>query len=168
MIENSDNCFILLFFNRVYDEPANRFAAGRVPFLGLRKRVKTSDLTKDAFTPIAPGQTIEVAVDIATVHDLSVGGIFKVSSYGAIPYATYESTTLTGQALAYNSNELEVKVDGAAAAKVPKAINPLDKRTAVQGDCQGSKLQDTLQALSYCQQLAGQAAVEASQGSASK
>jgi deuterolysin len=130
--------------------------------------VKTSDLSHDAFTPILAGQTIEITVDMAEVHDLSVGGTFKVSSYGAIPYAPHGSTTLTGKALSYLSNELEVKVDGAAAAKVPRAITPLDKRTAVQSDCTGSQRESTLSALSNCQKLATAAAGAASSGSASK
>jgi deuterolysin len=142
--------------------------AGRVPFLGIRKRVKTADLSHDAFTPILAGQTIEITVDMAAVHDLSSGGTFKVSSYGAIAYAPHGSTELSGQAIAYSSNELEVLVDGAAAAKVPRAIIPLDKRTAIQSDCTSTQRANTLTALQNCQKLATAAATAASSGSAAK
>lgn len=105
---------------------------------------------------------------MATVHDLSAGGSYKVASYGAIPYAFANSTTLTGDALVYNSNELDVKVDGAAASKVKKAVAALDKRTVIQSGCTGSKLTNTQNALRYCQQLASAAATAATSGSASK
>jgi len=146
--------------------------AGKVPFLGIRKRVKTTELSQDAFTSIEAGQTIEVKVDMATVHDLSTGGSFKVAAYGAVPFAEAGSTALVpGQALTYNSNELEVNVDGAAAAKVERAIPPLeslDKRTVVQSDCTGSQRQNVLSALQYCNQLANAASSAATSGSASK
>ncbi|KAF2432834.1 hypothetical protein EJ08DRAFT_116987 [Tothia fuscella] len=143
-------------------------SAGRVPFLGIRKRVKTSNLTESAFTHISAGQTLEVTLDVATVHDLSVGGTFTVSSFGAIPYAPHGSTTLSNEALIFNSNELEVKVDGAQAAKIKRTIQPLDKRTKLQSDCSGVEGSNTRQALANCQQLATVAAGQASTGSASK
>jgi deuterolysin len=109
-----------------------------------------------------------MAVDMAAVHNLSDGGTFKVSSYGAIPYAPHGSTTLTGQALAFSSNELEVTVDGAAAAQVPRAFKPLDKRTAVQGDCNATQKANTLSALQNCHRLASAASTAALSGSVEK
>jgi deuterolysin len=147
---------------------AKLYLGGRVPFLGIRKRVKTADLSPDAFTPILAGETIEMTVDMATVHNLSEGGTFKVSSYGAIPYAPHGSTTLTGQALAFSSNELEVVVDGAAAAQVPRAFKPLSKRTAIQGDCSATQKASTISALQNCQRLASAASTAALSGSAEK
>jgi deuterolysin len=134
----------------------------------MRKRVKTTGLAADAFTRIDAGQTIEIDVDMATVHDLSTGGTFKVATYGAIPFTHANSTTLTGQALAYNSNQIEVKVDGKQAAKVKRAFHPLDERTAVQSDCTGSQKTNTLNALKYCKSLATAASTAAKSGSASK
>ncbi|QDS76192.1 hypothetical protein FKW77_008203 [Venturia effusa] len=140
-----------------------------VPFLGMRKRVSATGLAADAFTPLAAGQTIEFEVDMATVHDLSTGGQFRVASYGAIPYTEANSTTLTmGQALVYNSNQLEVIVDGKQASKVKRALPGLDKRTAVQNTCTGTKRTNTLSAISYCEQLATAAATAAKSGSATK
>jgi deuterolysin len=130
--------------------------------------VKTSNLTENAFTHISAGQTLEITVDVASVHDLSVGGTFKVSSHGALPFAPHGSTTLSDEALAYHSNELEVNVDGATAAKVKRAIQPLDKRTKLQSECTGTKGTSTRQALQDCQQLASVAAGQASSGSATK
>lgn len=135
----------------------------------MRKRVSGTGLTADEFTPLAAGQTIEFEVDMATVHDLSNGGTFKVTSYGAIPYTKANSTALSmGQALVYRSNQLKVTVDGKQASKVERALPTLDKRTAVQGDCTGSQKSNTLSALSYCNQLATNASTAAQSGSASK
>ena len=118
----------------------------------MRKRIKTEGLEDEHFTTIAAGQTIEVTVDMASVHDLSAGGIYRVSTYGAIPYAEVGSTTLVPghQALAYNSNELEIKVDGAIAAKVPRALASLSKRTTIQSGCSSTQLLDLTQALGSC------------------
>lgn len=135
----------------------------------MRKRVSSSGLPADAFTRLAAGQKIEFVVDMATVHDLSAGGTFKVSSYGAIPYAADNSTTLTmGQALVYNSNQLEVTVDGKKASRVKRALPDLDKRTVVQSGCTGTKRTNTLSAETYCKQLATAASSAASSGSATK
>jgi len=69
---------------------------------------------------------------------------------GAIPYAHADSTELTGLAVPFKSNTLKVEVDGAAAALVPRAIKPIDKRAAVQSDCTSSRLTATRNALSNC------------------
>jgi deuterolysin len=134
----------------------------------MRKRVKTAGLAADAFTRFDAGQTMVFDVDLASVHDLSAGGTFKISTYGAIPYADADSTTLTGQALAYNSNQLNVKVDGRKAAQVKRAFHPLDERTVVESDCTDSQKSDVLNALKSCKSLASAASTAAKSGSASK
>lgn len=129
----------------------------------------TTGLAADAFTRIDAGQSIELNVDIATVHDLSIGGTLKVASYGAIPYTDDNSTTLTmGQVLAYSSNQLEISVDGKQASKIKRAFHTLDERTAVQSSCTGTKRTNTLKALTDCKQLATAASTAAKSGSATK
>lgn len=141
--------------------------AGNVAFTGMRKRVSGTGLPADAFTPLAAGASMEITVDIAAVHDLSAGGALKVSTYGAIPYAEGNSTELlVGKALTYTSNELDLVVDGAEAAKVKRALS---KRTALQtSSCTSSRLSAMRTALSNCANLASAAATAASSGSASK
>jgi deuterolysin len=136
----------------------------------MRKRVKTTGLQKDAFTSLGAGESIELSIDMAAVHDLSTGGSFKVSSFGAIPYADANSTILVpGRALTYSSNVLEVTVDGTAAAKVPRAFNHEVKRTELQSSsCTSSQKSSLTSALNYCEQLASAAATAASSGSATK
>ncbi|KIW03543.1 uncharacterized protein PV09_05304 [Verruconis gallopava] len=143
--------------------------AGTVPFTGMRKRIAYSGLQADAFTPLASGESVELTIDMASVHDLSTGGTFKVSSFGAIPYIEMNSTTLIpNRALVYNSNELEVTVDGAEAAKVAHAFSHI-KRTKLQSNtCTSTQRSSMTSALRYCQQLASAAATAAQSGSASK
>lgn len=147
-------------------------ADGAVPFTGMRKRVGTTGLDADAFTPLAAGASIEVMVDIAAVHDLSAGGALKVSTYGAIPYAEGNSTELlVGKALTYLSNELDINVDGAEAAKVKRAYPDmgLEKRTQLQSNtCSSTRLTALRNALTNCRQLASAAATAAQSGSATK
>jgi len=69
---------------------------------------------------------------------------------GAIPYALADSTELSGLAVPFKSNTLNVEVDGAAAALVPRAVKPIDKRAAVQSDCTGSRGTATRTSLSNC------------------
>jgi deuterolysin len=135
----------------------------------VRKRVKTANLSEDAFTKIEAGQTLEFTIDMAAVHDLSAGGNFKVATNGAIPYAEAGSTNLApGQALIYNSNELHVRIDGQQAAKVKRAFELLDKRTTMQSDCTSTHRANVLAALQDCRSLASAASNAASSGSASK
>ncbi|KAE9961704.1 hypothetical protein BLS_001490 [Venturia inaequalis] len=143
--------------------------AGPIPFLGMRKRISATGLTADAFTPLAAGQTIDFVIDMATVHDLSIGGPFKVATYGAIPYTEGKSTILSmGRALPYKSNQLTVTINGKKASRVKRALPALDKRTTVQSDCTGTQKSNVLSAISYCQQLASAASTAALSGSASK
>lgn len=137
-------------------------AEKKVTFAGIRKRVSLSTLDADSFTTLAAGQSIELSIDVASVHDLSTGGAFSALSQGVIPYAPANSTTLSG-AVSYLSNTLDLNVDGAAAAKVVKAID-LVKRTDVSSDCTGSKLTSTENALDNCVDLANAAAADASSG----
>lgn len=135
----------------------------KVTFSGIRKRVSLSTLDADSFTSLAAGQSIELSVDVASVHDLSAGGAFSALSQGVIPYATGNSTAISGAA-AYLSNTLNLDVDGAAAAKVVKAID-LVKRTDIASDCTGSQLTATTRALSNCVTLGRAASSDASAGS---
>ncbi|KAF2102575.1 hypothetical protein NA57DRAFT_71564 [Rhizodiscina lignyota] len=143
-------------------------AEAKIAFTGIRKRVNIDNLSADAFTPLAAGSSMEFEVDIASVHDLSDGGIYSVLAQGALPYATANSTTLSGAAVPFVSNTLKMDVNGAEAAKVEKAVKVLDKRTIVSSDCSGSEASDLRSALSNCVSLANAAASAATSGSASK
>ena len=75
-------------------------------------------MSEDAFITIAAGSSYETTISPASVHDLTAGGKFSYVAQGAIPYALANSTELSGLAVPYKSNVLEVEVDGAAAALV--------------------------------------------------
>ncbi|KAL9077284.1 MAG: hypothetical protein Q9157_003426 [Trypethelium eluteriae] len=139
-----------------------------VAFEGIRFRVLTSNFSEDAFTTLAAGETKEVTFDVASTHDLTSGGNYKLIAAGAIPFAKAGSTELVGDALAFQSNELSIDVDGAQAATVSRPFSRANKRSDIQSDCTGSRLSATQSALRDCVTLASNAARAATSGSASK
>lgn len=138
-----------------------------LPFNGLLLRTRTTDLTADAFTVLAPGATTESTFDLATVTDLKAGGDFEVIAEGAFAVAAADSTSLSASKVAYRSNTLTITVDGAAAAKVAPAIKVLDDRT-VETSCSGAQGTSLTNALSRAVQLSNAAANAATSGSATK
>jgi len=110
--------------------------------------------------PLAVGETKQITVETAALHTLDDGGDFEVFAAGLIPYAEMGSTELVGT-LTYESEKLNMAVDGAVAATVDKALT---RRTTVGSSCTGSKLTAVRAALSNCQRLASAAATSASAG----
>jgi deuterolysin len=119
-----------------------------------------SGLSSDDFVTIAAGQKKEMTVEAAALHSLQEGGDFDIFANGQISFAEEGSTTLAGS-LNYESNKLTMKIDGAQAAQVTKAIA---KRTVVGSSCTGTKLTAVRTALSNCARLASSAASAASAG----
>jgi deuterolysin len=91
-----------------------------------------------------------------------------VATSGFIPYATGNSTVLSSTPLAFSSNTLTAKVDGAAAAIVRREFHALAQRQVVQSDCTGTRLTATRTALTECRQLAAAASQAAASGPAAK
>jgi deuterolysin len=133
----------------------------------MLQRMATNSLTEDAFKTIAGGETIEVDIEVAELYDLSKSGTYNVFTQGAIEYAEADSTALSGSVLSYQSNHLTIDVDAAKTAQIETAVQSLSKRTAIQGDCSGTKLTAIRTALSNCNRLASAAATAATSGSAS-
>ncbi|KAL6713807.1 hypothetical protein ACLMJK_008299 [Lecanora helva] len=138
-----------------------------LPFNGLLLRTKSTNLTTDAFTSLAPGATTESTFDLAAVTDLKAGGAFEVIAEGAFAVAAADATSLSDSKVAYRSNTLSITVDGAAAAKVAPAIKILDDRT-VETSCSGAHKTSLTNALSRAVQLSNAAANAATSGSAAK
>ncbi|WEW60289.1 ammonium transporter [Emydomyces testavorans] len=128
-----------------------------VKFEGMLQRILMSDLPESVFVPLAPGETIEKEFDIASTSDLAMGGAFTVSSEGLIAFAEGNGTTLTG-AMAYKTNTLNLDVDGAQAAQVAKAIQPISQRTNIQSDCTGDQARAVRTALQNSARLSQQSA----------
>ena len=99
------------------------------------------------------------------MHNLSTG-TYDVHSIGNIPFAKDGSNELGGS-ISFQSNKLALKVDGAVAARVVKAISPLRKRTQV-SDCSAEQQQATTNALNLCTALSSKAATAAQFGDATK
>lgn len=133
------------------DAPVEKFTVtqdgSKVDFEGVMRRVTTTNLTQEAFYLLEAGATFETTVDAASVHTLETGA-YSVVAVGALPYAEAGSTVLSGGAVYYQSNTLDLKVDGAAAKKVRKAIPVLSERAVVQSGCSSSQRTATLNALS--------------------
>ncbi|KAL8354676.1 hypothetical protein RB601_004198 [Gaeumannomyces tritici] len=141
----------------------------KVQFDGLRLTIATHGLPDDAFVTIAAGGTLSAQFDVAAVHDLGAGGAFSITSTGAFSYAAEGSNDISG-AVPFSSNTVTATVDGAAAAVVRRDFHArlLQKRTAVQSDCTGTRRTATTNAVSACRSLAAQASSAAASGSAAK
>lgn len=99
------------------------------------------------------------------MYDLSPGGAFDISTDGVLSFAEPDSNQLVGS-VSYSSNSIQAAVDGAEASHARLAFH--HKRTRVQSDCTGRKLQITQQALRNCASLASAAQRAAASGPASK
>lgn len=117
-----------------------------------------SQLGEKAFTVIPAGGSVKNKFDLAEIHDLSDGGEYVVSSQGTIPFADAKGNAVQG-AIAYQSNKLQLDVDGDVASAVPKAISvkALGRRTTIDSSCTGDKLSGLQTALENAAQLATQA-----------
>ncbi|KAL4915666.1 Deuterolysin metalloprotease family-domain-containing protein [Aspergillus aurantiobrunneus] len=131
-----------------------------VEFQGIKYRVKTTDLSDEALTSLAPGATIEDEFDIASTSDLSDGGAITIRSQGAVPLVTEKQ--ITGS-LPFDSNELTIEVDGAKAAEVSSVAKALARRTQI-SSCSGSRGSALQTALRNTVSLANAAASAARSG----
>lgn len=123
------------------------------------------DLSEDAFTTLAPGESFASLINIAALHDVS-GGEYAVSTIGAIPYASLDTTELAGSVL-YESNVLALKLSEDDVAVVARAVPVLDKRTILRS-CSGSQNTAHRAALQQLISVAQSAANAARSGSAAK
>lgn len=139
-----------------------------MPFTGVYLSIQYSSLSADHFQFLASGAEYSTTINAAAVHDLGTGS-YSFLAAGAIPFALGTSTELSGEAVAFKSNTLQLSVDGAVAALVRKAIDTsLGKRTVLQSGCSSSQSSSTRTALTNCASLARAAASAASSGSATK
>lgn len=77
-----------------------------------------------------PGESFEDIIDIAATTDVSEGGSVIVNSKGAVRYLDDDGVTLRGP-IHYESNDLEMNIDGSEAAHVKRATDLLQQRTAL-------------------------------------
>ncbi|KAI1736390.1 neutral protease [Xylaria scruposa] len=129
----------------------------KVPFTGVRLRVKQTGLKESAFQVIPAGETVETEFDVAQLHDLSAGGAFDFVSEGALQYAKAGSNIISGF-VPYSSNLVSASIDGLAASKVFKSFHAKMKRQDIQSDCTGSQQSATADGINACADLAKQAA----------
>ncbi|KAH7060707.1 Deuterolysin metalloprotease family-domain-containing protein [Macrophomina phaseolina] len=114
----------------------------QVPFRGVRFGLPTrGELAETSFTHVPVGHSTTVSFDAAELYDLTAGGIFTAKAIGSIPYAEGNSTTLDGKRVQYQSNVVEMDVNGPEANKVRTAstklkvpITGLDIKDSCEGD----------------------------------
>lgn len=87
--------------------------ATAIDFQGIKQRVKYQDLSDDALTTLAAGETFEDEFDIASTSDLSEGGALTLSSSGWVLSA--KDSSVDGY-IPFTSNEITIDVDAAEAA----------------------------------------------------
>ncbi|KAF2397887.1 neutral protease 2-like protein mep20 [Trichodelitschia bisporula] len=136
------------------------------PFLGIRKRILTSNLNSTAFTSLPAHSSLKTRINLAALHDLSPGGHYTVHTAGVISYTLSTSATAL-RAAAYKSNTLTLAVDGAAAGAVARALKRRAAETLLKSDC-GRNAPAIKSALATCASLATAAAAAASSAPASK
>lgn len=139
----------LLKYGSIFDSaPVQKLSVvageSNVPFEGILRRVQTTGLKEDVFHLLEAGATYETEINAAELHTLT-SGKYSVTAEGAIPYAAPGSTELTGNAVYYKSNTLDLPVDGKLAGQVKKAV--VAKRTLLQSDCSGTRKTATVNAL---------------------
>ncbi|KAK1633470.1 deuterolysin metalloprotease [Colletotrichum phormii] len=154
------------FLDKAPVEKVEVFAAGnKIDFDGIRLQIATSGLTEEAFQIVAAGETVEVEFDAAELHDLSTGGAVEIVTQGSFLYADADSTDIAG-AVPFSSNSIKTEVNGDEAASVRNAF--IEKRTAVQADCTGTRRTATVNAITRCRSLAVAASSAAASGPAAR
>ncbi|KAK0379943.1 deuterolysin metalloprotease [Colletotrichum limetticola] len=154
------------FLDKAPVEKVEVFAAGnKIDFDGIRLQIATAGLTEEAFQIVAAGETVEVEFDAAELHDLSTGGAVEIVTQGSFLYADADSTEIAG-AVPFSSNSIKTEVNGEEAASVRTAF--IEKRTAVQADCTGTRRTATVNAITRCRSLAVAASSAAASGPAAR
>ncbi|EOD48721.1 putative neutral protease 2 protein [Neofusicoccum parvum UCRNP2] len=102
--------------------------------------VTTGNFSADYFTHVKVGQSTTTVFDVAEEYDLSAGGKFTAVAVDTILYAEGESTFLNNTVVPYNSNVVEIDVDGAEAAKIQtvgRKLSSMQKRLVIKDSCDG-------------------------------
>ncbi|KAI0392270.1 neutral protease 2-like protein [Xylariaceae sp. FL0594] len=138
--------------------------SNKVDFQGIRLRLANQPFAEEAFQVIPAGEAVEVSFDAAELHDLAASGAYDFVAEGALSYASAVDSTEIAGVVPYVSNTVTAQVDGAEAAQSRAAF--MNKRTAVQSDCTGSKATATKNAVSACRSFAAAASSAALSNSA--
>lgn len=147
-------------------ESFNYVHASRIPFTGILRTILRTNLSAEAFIPLAAGATYETTIDAASVHDFD-SETYAFVAEGAIPYGPIGTTDFPTLAHPYRSNLVTIPVDGPAARKAKRDLG-LEARAKVQSNCAGTNLVAMNTALSNCAKLATAAATAAASGSATR
>lgn len=154
--------------------PVNKFRvtkdSSKAAFHGVKLRMSSTGFEEADFTPLSPGESKEVVVNLAELYGLDESGVYDVNAAGRFKIAEINSTEIIrGGSLRFTSNHLSLDVDGARASQVTKAIHAnLASRSTVSSDCSASQKSTVLEGIRRCASQATAAANAALTGSASK
>ena len=172
---NGDKGYNIMHKGTILDTvPVNKFkitkGADKAPFHGIRLRMGTTAFHQDDFTPLSPGESKEVVVDLASIYDLEESGAYDVSASGRFRVAEAGSIELVrGAGVRFSSNRVTINVDGQKAGQVTKAIHAnLDSRSTVSDNCTAEQMSTINDGIAKCKSQANDAADAALNGSESK
>lgn len=138
------------------------------PFRGISVR-SNGNYSEDSWALLPVGSHTFADFDAAEIYDLSDGGKFKAVVSGAFQYTERNSTVLHDRLVPYQSNVIEIDVDGGEAAEAMKPfLTPLDPDSGVQvafdHRCNDLQRRHLTSASRYCTLMARSGAREASLG----
>ncbi|KAF2762211.1 hypothetical protein EJ05DRAFT_535466 [Pseudovirgaria hyperparasitica] len=107
----------------------------KVDFNGYHLYPAIDRLRMSDFTSLYPGETIEITIDPAEVHDLSIGGNYTVFTKGLFLLGTPDSTSLSGASVPYSSNKLAIEINGTRAAQSFRDFASQSSERASMIDC---------------------------------
>ncbi|KAI5862492.1 Deuterolysin metalloprotease family-domain-containing protein [Durotheca rogersii] len=145
-------------------------------FQGIEASLRHDALKPEHFVLVKASGSVSTTIRAAPVHEFPHSGTYTFSAAGLLPVARPGSTTLVGPALEFQSNQVQLAVSAAAAAAVPRALQPadgaaaagLEARTNLQPGCSAERTAATEAALADCAQLAAAAAAEAADASSAR
>ncbi|KAI1456370.1 Deuterolysin metalloprotease family-domain-containing protein [Annulohypoxylon moriforme] len=139
-------------------------------FKGIHASIRYDALTVEHFHLLRASESVSTNISAATIHDFAKSGTYTFTAAGSMPVASAGSTKLSGPAIVFQSNSVNLHVDAPAAAAVPKVLSfaPLEARTRVQDGCNATQLAASTAALEHCVTLALAAADDAKDPSSTR
>ncbi|ATY59311.1 Peptidase deuterolysin [Cordyceps militaris] len=179
---NGDKAYNIMHKGTLLDSlPVDKFRVTRdgaaddaapAAFHGVKLRMANTGFEEADFTPLAPGESKAVVVDVASLYALDTSGTYHVHAAGRLRFAEANSTELVrGRGLRFASNRLALDVDGPAARQVLRDVEArlaAMRRSTVQSDCTDAQKATVVDGLARCASQASKAADAALNGSAAK
>ncbi|OTB01684.1 hypothetical protein M426DRAFT_75075 [Hypoxylon sp. CI-4A] len=145
-------------------------AGVEAPFIGIHPSFHADSFTTKHFRLLKAGESLTTGIKAAAVHEFTESRTYTFTAAGHFPVAPAGTTKLSGPALEFQSNGVEMEVDVGTVQAVPNALsrNPLEGRTTIADGCNATQLEASTAAIKNCVTLAQAAAVDAADISSSR